>query len=133
MTKLAFVLAVVALAVLGAVAADQMQCLKANAQGEIVLAREAKIADITLPAGRYLLHSETIAGKHYVHFVEETKHFEVHPQAFEQTLSAHIAEVKCATEASGKASFTAVYFIEGPTGMLIKKAEIKGENHVHVF
>jgi hypothetical protein len=50
MTKLAFVLAVVALAVLGAVAGDPMQCLKANAQGEIVLAREAKIADITLPA-----------------------------------------------------------------------------------
>ena len=133
MTKLGFVLAVVALAVLGAVAADQLQCLKANPHGEIVLTREAKIADTTLPAGVYKLHSSTSAGKHYVHFVEETKHFDVHPEASEYTLSAHIAEVPCTTEVGGKASFTSVYFIEDATGMRIKKAEIKGEDHLHVF
>ena len=135
MKKLWFILTIMAFVVLGAIASEQMQCIKANDQGEIVLEREARVADAILPPGKYLLHSETADGKHYVHFVEETKQYEVWVEgAFEQTLSTHVAEAKCDTEKTvTKASLTAIYLIEEPTGMRIKKAEIRGENHVHLL
>lgn len=133
MNKLWLILAIMACVVLGAIASDEMQCIKANDQGEIVLEREARVADATLRPGKYLIHSETADGKHYVHFVEEAKKYEVHAEeALEQTLLTGIGEAKCnAEQIATKASLTSIYFIEEPTG--IKKVEIRGEDHAHVF
>ncbi len=133
MKKIWFILAIMALVVVCAAASDQLQCIKANANGEIVLDREAKVADATLPPGTYLLHSELKDSKHYVHFVEETRQLEVHPEASELTFTSHAAEARCTTESGTTASTTAVFFTETPAGMTIQRAEIKGENHVHVF
>ncbi len=134
MNKLWFILAVVALVVLGAVASEQVQCIKANEQGEIVLQREARVADKILPPGKYMLHSENAGGKHYVHFVEEARNLDISPESSEQFLPSHVAEVQVTTEdAATKFSRDAIYVIEGPAGWRITKAEIRGESHVHVF
>jgi hypothetical protein len=64
------ILIVITLVALGAIAAEQLQCIKANDQGEIVLGRRATVGDATLYPGVYLIHSEIVDGKHYIHFVE---------------------------------------------------------------
>ncbi len=134
MNKLWFILAVVALVVLGAVASEQVQCIKANEQGEIVLQREARVADKILPPGKYMLHSENAGGKHYVHFVEETRNLDISPESSEQFLPSHVAEAKANTEnATTKPSVNAIYIVEEPAGWRITKTEIRGESHVHVF
>lgn len=133
MSKLWLIPAIVALVVVGATAGDQMQCIKANNKGEIVLDREAKIGDATLPPGTYTLRSGLKDGKHHVYFVEEVKQFEVHPEAQELTFTTHAAEAPCTAESGTKATLTAVFYTEIPGGIRIKRAELKGEDHVHVF
>ena len=129
------ILIVMAFVALGAIAAEQLQCIRANDQGEIVLDRQATVGDATLAAGVYLVHSEVVDGKHYIHFVEESKKYEVHAaEWFEQAPLTGIGEAKCGTEQlTKKASATAIYFAEEPTGVRIKKIEIRGEDHAHIF
>ncbi len=136
MSKFWFIaaLAVIALFVLvTAASSGDMKCIKANRQGEIVIPQEAKIAEAVLPPGNYVLHSTDKDGKHYVHFVEETKHFEVHPETSLQSFQTHVAEVTCAKENATKPSMSAVFYTEEDGVMRIKKAEIQGEEHIHVF
>ncbi len=133
MNKLWMVLAIMALVVVSAVATDQLQCIKANDRGEIVLDRSATVAGTILPPGTYTLHSEVKDGKHYVHFVEGSKQLEVHPETFEIDFSKHAAETQCTTEPGTTASTTAVFFTETPSGMQIQRVELQGEGHVHTF
>ncbi len=135
MRKLWPILTVVAIVALGAMAAEQLQCITANEQGEIVLNRPATMGDARLRPGLYSIHSEVVGGKHYVHFVEESKKYEVHAADwFEQAPLTGIAEAKCGTEqVTQKVSATAVYFVEEPTGVRIRKVEVRGEDHAHIF
>lgn len=136
MRKLWFIaaLAIAALFVLvNAASSGDMKCIKANAQGEIVTEQQAMIGNTTLPPGKYVLHSSDKDGKHYVHFVEETKHFEVHPESSEQTFKEHVADVPCLQEFGKKASTTAIFYTEESGMMHIKRAAIQGEEYMHVF
>lgn len=136
MKAVGFLLAAIVFVLLVALVAqsgDQMKCVTANSNGEIVLSQQAHVGSDMLPPGKYLLHSSDANGKHYVHFVEESKQFEVHPEASEQTYSTHVAEVTCMKETANKPSATAVFYTEADGGMRIIKAQIKGEDHVHVF
>lgn len=134
MRKLWPILIVMAFVALGTIAAE-LQCMKANDQGEIVLDRQATVGDATLRPGVYLVHSEVVDGKHYIHFVEQSKKYEVHAaEWFEQAPLTGIGEAKCGTEPlTKKVSGTAIYFIEEATGVRIKKIEIGGEDHAHIF
>ncbi len=135
MRKLLPILIIMAFVVLGAIGAEQLQCVKANDEGELVVERQAMLADATLRPGIYLVHSEVVAGKHYVHFVEKSKRYEVHAEeAMEQVPLTGMGEANCATEQlTGKAAVTAIYLSEGPAGVRIKKVEIKGEDHAHML
>ncbi len=135
MRKLWPLLLITAFVVLGASAAEQLQCLRANDQGEIVLERQARVADATLRPGVYFVHSEIVDGKHYLHFVEESKKYEVHAEeAIDQPPLTGIGEANCGTEQlTDKVSGTAIYFIEEPTGVRIRKVEIRGEDHAHLL
>lgn len=59
--------------------------------------------------------------------------FEVHPEAYELSFTEHAGEAQCTTESGTKASLTALFFTESPFGIQIQRAELKGEDHVHVF
>jgi hypothetical protein len=127
-------LAIVALiVVVNAASSQEMKCIKANAQGEIVIEQQAMIGNTALPPGKYVLQSSDKDGKHYVHFVEESKHFEVHPETSEQTFKEHVADVPCLQEHGEKAKTTAIFYTEEGGMMHIKKAAIQGEEYVHVF
>ncbi len=134
MRKLWPILIVLALVTLGASAGEQ-QCIKANDQGEILLDREVTLGDVRLPPGVYLVHSEVVDGKHYIHFVEESKRYEVHAaEWFEAAPLTRVGEAGVATEQlTEKASGTAIYFVEEPAGLRINKVEIRGEDHAHTF
>ncbi len=134
MRKLWPILIVMALVALGTSAADQVVVIKANDQGEIVLDRQATVEGATLRPGVYLVHSEVVDGTHYLHFVEESKTYEVHAaEWFEQGALTGMGEARCGTEQlTQKASETTIYLVEEPTGVRIKKVEIRGEDHAHL-
>lgn len=136
MNKFWLILAIMCFLVLGsALASEDMQCIKANPYGEIVLDQPMMVGNTVMPAGKYMLHSDVAAdGKHSIHFVEETKRMEVHPVTSEIVYSEHVAQVACGTEL-GKdiPSTTAVYYTQDASGMHLNRAVIKGEQHVHLF
>ncbi len=118
-----------------ALASENLQLIKANEFGEIVLEQRAKFGNTVLPPGTYFLHSDvTDTGDHQVHFQQETRRMEVYPQTSEIVYTEEVARVRCRTDIRmDRPDMTAIYYTQDPSGIQAKEITVKGEMHLHVF
>ncbi len=114
-------------------AADPLKTLKTDANGDFKLDKTAHVGSLILDPGTYRVHSVMKNGKHAVHFVEETTHFEAYPQAMWQPYSQHLAAIGCTTEKGDKATETALFYRDEGDHIVVSRVTIKGEDHAHVF
>lgn len=112
---------------------------------EITIAKETRVANITLKPGRYYI-DHRVEGTarprrveaHYIHFTEVTPEVQQRRRAARNALKsvavAHPGDIECALEALPKPSAqTRVITAEENGVPRITRIEIAGENVAHVF
>ena len=122
-------------ATVAAGAAQKEDALKVGKKGEITLSQQAKVGNVVLQPGTYVVQHRVSRGDHFVRFLElkEVKYSttEINDTYTEQD---NAGEIKCRVEpATGRIQQTTVYTVTDGGAVRITKVAIKGENVVHVF
>jgi hypothetical protein len=130
---------VFAAAMLGvAWAAQKEQVLESNDEGEITLTRPARVGELTLAPGTYLLQGRKSGGRHVIRFVQVRKvekfmATRVYTGWYTETEEHKAGEATCRLEPLGATvqSTTMTTAGEDDTAQ-VTQVMIKGEDHVHI-
>lgn len=118
--------------------------LSVGKTGEVTLATDTQVADITLKPGRYRVDhrvAESVNPRrvegHYIHFTEMSQALNQKRQGartFGNADVAHPGEIECRLEALTKPAMKTTVFTTRENGVArIMRVEIAGESVAHVF
>lgn len=119
-------------------AAQKEQVLESNDEGEITLTRPARVGELTLPPGTYLLQGKVSGGRHVIRFmqvkkVEKFMAKRVYTGWYTETEEHKAGEVACRLEPLGATVQSTTMTIAGADDTArVMRVMIKGEDHVHI-
>ena len=106
--------------------------IRADSQGDIVLAKPAYLGKTLLPAGSYRVHSHGSGEKQEIHFEREMTLSVVHPESSSVIVYNEAGRTDCNAEKLPKESGqTIVHYVMEKGVMRLVSVEIQGESDMH--
>jgi len=118
--------------------AQAQEVLESNDEGQITLMHPARVGELTLAPGTYLLESKASSGRDVIRFIEvtEVQKFRVtriFTGWYTETEQTKVGEAICRVEPLGAKVQATSMTIAGEHGTpRITRVMIKGEGHVHI-